>query len=164
MNPTEKDKARQEFMDEIKSDYILYPKKKVRFHPTDATYEAMNAVVGAIEDLRGHSLEMLRSKDRKYKLPESRHIFCWVMSHLDDTITWHTIAMHIGKNHATAMHGYRNVENWMETNRYFRRQMMVICSMVVERCTEVNTERLKKHIAKFNDGHESTDSGSRKLG
>lgn len=150
-----KEQLREEFLDEIKNEYILVPKKNHNqgSRPSHLTYTILDTVISVVAKKRGHDFNMLKSKFRGsengYKVPESRHIYYWMSSRIDDMVTWSTMARHIDKDHATAMHGFRQVENWLTTDKGFRQHVLEICDLYITSFLEIDTKRLQTYISQY---------------
>lgn len=141
-------KIREDIMTELRSEYLLIPKKKKHSKPNDEIYMVLNSVVALIEAKRGHTLYQLRSKDRSFKIPESRHIFFWMVNSINDEVSWTTMGLFINKDHATALYGQRNVENWMAYDKAFREHVGELCSAYVDmNAGKINCALLLKRLS-----------------
>lgn len=79
--------------------------------------EQMSIIANAVKELTGYgvTVELMRGRSRKREVVVSRHIFMYLMRKRKENFSLASIGNHLGKDHATVLHGCRMVNNMLDT-------------------------------------------------
>ena len=80
--------------------------------------EQMSIIANAVKELTGYgvTVELMRGRSRKREVVVSRHIFMHLMRKRKENFSLASIGAHLGKDHATVLHGNKTVTNMIDTN------------------------------------------------
>lgn len=88
--------------------------------PTESIIGAINADVTQYMDQVCAELEInvadVLGHSRQRQLVDLRHLFMYIMRH-DFEMHYSEIGAFMGRHHATAIHGVKNIAKWIDTNQ-----------------------------------------------
>lgn len=159
----------ERMINELKKDFVIIPRSAFSRKSTSTaeTYHIMDCIVKHLFLSYGCTKESLRSKSRRDKLPEYRHIFCWMMVMLQKDVSWENVGRYIEKHHASAIHGFNKIEDWIGVgnNVAFIERFKKFCLGFHAVYPDIKFDPILNALnLNNNNQNERTDFSSRKLG
>ena len=80
--------------------------------------EQMSIIANAVKELTGYDVTvgLMMGRSRKREVVVARHIFMYLMRKRKENFSLASIGAHLGKDHATVLHGNKTVSNMLDTN------------------------------------------------
>ena len=78
----------------------------------------MAIIANAVKELTGYDVTvgLMMGRSRKREVVVARHIFMYLMRKRKENFSLASIGAHLGKDHATVLHGNKTVTNMIDTN------------------------------------------------
>lgn len=126
-------KAKAEALKELTDKYHLIEKNVYNREKIDNCL-LINSVMDAVSYVQGVSKEDMSKRSRKGNLPESRYMV-WYITKLINPHVPYTL---LGRNfndlkHCTAIHGVKQLKNWIETDKVLEKKVDTALGLVKER-------------------------------
>jgi S-adenosylhomocysteine hydrolase len=76
--------------------------------------------------------ELLRTKTRKREIVYARQVVMWLLRKYSKKISWAKCSSYYAKDHATAMHAFKTINNLTETDSKIANDINLYCLKVEE--------------------------------